>query len=79
MSRECLLKCHNLKDRASVGSSAWSSPAHSSGDDEDENNDVNDDDDDDNDDDDLGIRNLSNAKSLVGTCLSMCPDEELVR
>jgi len=34
---------------------------------------------DDGDDDDLNIRNLSSAKSLIGTCKNMCPDEELLR
>jgi hypothetical protein len=29
--------------------------------------------------DDLDLRILSNAKSLIGTCTSMCPDEELLR
>jgi hypothetical protein len=72
----------DLKDRGAVGGSAWSTPAQSSGDDEDENNYIEDEDidvNDDDDDDDLAMRNLSKAKSLVGTCLSMCPDEELVR
>ena len=69
----------DLKDRGAVaGSSAWSTPAQSSGDDEDDNG-INDENVDVDDDDDLDGRNLSNAKSLVGTCLSMCPDEELVR
>ena len=30
-------------------------------------------------DEELDVRHLSNARSLVGTCKSMCPDEELVR
>jgi hypothetical protein len=29
--------------------------------------------------DDLQTRNLSSAKSLIGVCKSMCPDEELIR
>ena len=29
--------------------------------------------------DDLNLRILSNARSLIGTCASMCPDEELLR
>eukprot|EP00985_Skeletonema_marinoi_P029406 scaffold27797_cov139-Skeletonema_marinoi.AAC.1 len=37
------------------------------------NNDVDDDD------DDLAHRNVNNAKSLIGICTSMCPDEELLR
>ena len=28
---------------------------------------------------DLNLRILSNARSLIGTCASMCPDEELLR
>lgn len=71
----------DLKDRGAL-CSAWSTPAQSSGDDEDYNKDTDDEDvnvDDADDDDDLDERNLSNAKSLVGTCLSMCPDEELIR
>jgi len=31
------------------------------------------------DDDDLAHRNVNNAKSLIGICTSMCPDEELIR
>eukprot|EP00986_Skeletonema_menzelii_P008350 scaffold3474_cov148-Skeletonema_menzelii.AAC.1 len=31
------------------------------------------------DDDDLAHRNVNNAKSLIGICTSMCPDEELLR
>ena len=30
-------------------------------------------------DDDLAHRNVNNAKSLIGICTSMCPDEELLR
>eukprot|EP00984_Skeletonema_dohrnii_P008702 scaffold3246_cov104-Skeletonema_dohrnii-CCMP3373.AAC.4 len=43
------------------------------GNDDGNNNDVDDDD------DDLAHRNVNNAKSLIGICTSMCPDEELLR
>ena len=63
------LKAKSVQFAAAAPSSddaggGWSTPDQSGDDDE----------------DDMGGRNnLSNAKSLVGVCMSMCPDEELVR
>lgn len=68
----------DLKERSSAtssnaseggGGSGWSTPVPSGGEE--------DDDEDEGGDDDLG--DLRNAKSLIGVCMSMCPDEELLR
>ena len=60
----------DLKERSNNSNNEdneWSTPAQSG--DETENDD----------DDEDDVRDLSNAKSLVGICMSMCPDEELLR
>ncbi|KAL7436005.1 hypothetical protein ACHAXM_004960 [Skeletonema potamos] len=59
----------DLQDRAELESNEdRTTPAA----DDDNNNDIDDD-------DDLAHRNVNNAKSLIGICTNMCPDEELIR
>jgi hypothetical protein len=70
----------DLRDRRSKDEDA---PAARGGAEEDDEDDRVEDDDDGNEEGggggDLDLRILSNARSLVGTCTSMCPDEELLR